>query len=154
MEQNNNQTNDGNSFEERFELLSQQNQQQNERFEKLSEAMDQRFTVMMKVLKNLTQDKRKYKEGEHVAAQTCRKRARTSVECSQVRTRTSVESPEEQQQSSHQLSDENFIENSSDMRHYGISDEEEFQEECIIPDQQNLADEIQELCSVIKLIQI
>ena len=32
MEQNNSQTNDGNSLEERFELLSQKNQQQNERF--------------------------------------------------------------------------------------------------------------------------
>ena len=60
---------------------------------------------------------------------------------------TLVENPEEQQKSSHQVSDDNFIENSSDRRHYGISDEEEFQEECIIPDQQNLADEIQELCS-------
>ena len=45
------------------------------------------------------------------------------------------------------VSDDNFVDNSSDMRHYGISDEEEFQEECIIPDQQNLAHEIQELCS-------
>ena len=147
MEQNNSQTNDGNSLEERFELLSRQNQQQNERFEKLLETMDQRFTVMMQALENLTQEKRKYREGEHVAAQTCRKRARTFVECPQVRVRTSVESPEEQQESSHQVSDDNFIENSSDTRHYGISDEEEFQEECIIPDQQNLADEIQELCS-------
>ena len=31
--------------------------------------------------------------------------------------------------------------------HYGIIDEEEFQEECVIPDQQNLARKIQELCS-------
>ena len=91
---------------------------------------------MMESLENLTQDKRKYREGKHVAAQTCRKRARTSVE-----------SPEEQQELSHQVSDNNFVENSSDTRHYGICDEEEFQEECIIPDQQNLADEIQELCS-------
>ena len=60
--------------------------------------------------------------------------------------RTSVENPEEQKKSSHQVSDDNFIDNSSDMRRYGISDEEEFQEECIIPDQQNLPDEIQELC--------
>ena len=58
-----------------------------------------------------------------------------------------VESPEEQQESSHQVSDGNFIESSSDTRHYDISDEEEFQEECMIPNQQNLADEIQELCS-------
>ena len=71
----------GNSLEERFEQLSRQNQQHNERFEKLSETMDQRFTVMMKELKNLTQEKRKYREREDVAAQTCRKRARTSVEC-------------------------------------------------------------------------
>ena len=136
MKQNNNQDNDGNSLEERFEQLSRQNQQQYERLEKLSENMDQRFTVMKEALKYLTQDKRKYREGEHVAAQTCRKRAITQVE-----------SPEEQQETSHQVSDDNFVENSSDTRHYGISDEEEFQEECIIPDQQNLAHEIQELCS-------
>ena len=71
MELNNSQTNDGNSLEERFEQLSRQNQQQNEMFEKLSETMDQRFTVMMEALKNLTQDKRKYREGKYVAAGTC-----------------------------------------------------------------------------------
>ena len=59
--------------------------------------------------------------------------------------RTSLANPEEQQKLSHRVSDDNFIENSSDMRRYGISDEEEFQEKSIIPDQQNLA---------IKLIQI
>ena len=79
MELNNSQTNDGSSLEERFEQLSQQNQQQHERFEKLLETMDQRFTVMMEALKNLTQDKRKYREGEPAAVQTCQKRARTSV---------------------------------------------------------------------------
>ena len=100
---------------------------------------------MMEALKNLT-DKRKYREGEHVFAQTCRKKARTSVECQQVRARTSAEIPEEQQETSHQVSDDNFVENFSDTRHYGISDEEKFQEECTIPDQQNLAHEIQELC--------
>ena len=77
MKQNNNQNNDGNSLEERFEQLSRQNQQQYERLEKLSENMDQRFTVMKEALKYLTQDKRKYREGEHVAAQTGRKRAIT-----------------------------------------------------------------------------
>ena len=40
MELNNSHNNDGNSLEERFEQLSRQNQQQNERFEKLSETMD------------------------------------------------------------------------------------------------------------------
>ena len=64
MEQNNSQTNDGNSLEERFELLSRQNQQQNERFEKLLETMDQRFTVMMQALENLTQEKHKHIEGD------------------------------------------------------------------------------------------
>ena len=34
--------------------------------------MDQRFTVMMEALKTLT-DKRKYREEEHVAAQTIEK---------------------------------------------------------------------------------
>ena len=65
MEQNND---DGNSLEERFEKLSRQNQQQNGRFEKLSEAMDQRFTIMMEALKTLTQDKHKYRQGELFAA--------------------------------------------------------------------------------------
>ena len=32
--------------------------------------MDQSFTVMMEGLKNLTQDKHKYREEEHVTAQT------------------------------------------------------------------------------------
>ena len=45
------------------------------------------------------------------------------------------------------MSDDNFVENSSDTRPYDISDKEEFQEECIIPDQQNLAHKIQESCS-------
>ena len=57
MDLNNSQTIDGNSLEERFEQLSRQNQQQNERFQKVSETMDQRFTVMMEALKTLTQDK-------------------------------------------------------------------------------------------------
>ena len=57
------------------------------------------------------------------------------------------ESPEEQQETGHQISNDNSVKNSSDTRHYGIKDEEEFQEECIIPDQQNLAYEIQGLCS-------
>ena len=53
MEQNNSETQDDNNLEERFEQLSRQNQQQNERFE----TMDQRFTVMMEAMKNLSQDK-------------------------------------------------------------------------------------------------
>lgn len=67
MEQTKSETNDGNSFEERFELLSKKNQQQNEKSGKLSETMDHRFKVMMKALENLAQDKRKYREKEHVA---------------------------------------------------------------------------------------
>ena len=43
--------------------------------------MDQRFTVMMYALENLAQDKHKYREEEHVAAQSCCKRAQTSVDC-------------------------------------------------------------------------
>ena len=35
--------------------------------------MDQRFTVMMQALENLTQDKRKCRKEEHIAAQTCQK---------------------------------------------------------------------------------
>ena len=77
MEQNNSQINDGNSLEERFELLSRQDQLQNESFEKLSETMNQRFTVIIQALDNLTQDKHNYIKGDHVAAQTCQKRART-----------------------------------------------------------------------------
>ena len=97
---------------------------------------------MMQALKNLAQDKRKYKEVEHVVEKTCHKRVRTLVECQQVKVTTSVENPEEQQESSHQVSNEKLTENSSDTRRYGISGEEEFQEECIIPDQQNLAENI------------
>ena len=63
MELNNSHNNDGNSLEERFEQLSRQNQQQNERFEKVSETMDQRFTVMMEALKTLTQDKLSIEKG-------------------------------------------------------------------------------------------
>lgn len=40
-----------------------------------------------------------------------------------------------------------MTENSSDTRYYDISDEEKFQEESIIPDQQNLMEGVQELCS-------
>ena len=107
MEQNNSETQDDNNLEERFEQLSRQNQQQNERFE----TMDQRFTVMMEAMKNLSQDKCEYREGEHIAAQTCQKRARTSAECPHVRARTlvrraaGIKSP----------SDDNFVENSSDI---------------------------------------
>ena len=68
--------------------------------------MHLRFLVMIEALKNLTHDERKYREGENVAAQTCRKRARTLVECPQVTPRTSVESPEEHQDSSQQVSDD------------------------------------------------
>ena len=154
MEQNNSQTNDGNSFEERFELLSRQNQQQNERSEKLLETMDQRFTVMMQALENPTQDKRKYREGEHVAAQICQKGARTSVECLHVRARTSVENPEEQQESSHQLSDDNFIENSSETRHHGISDEEDSRRNASFLISKIWLTRFRNCVQVIKLIQI
>ena len=109
--------------------------------------MDHRLTVIMQALKNLAQDKPKFREKEHIAAQTSSKRDRTSVESPQVRTRTSVESPKEQQESGYQVSDDNLTENSSDTRYYDISDEEKFQEESIIPDQQNLMEGVQELCS-------
>ena len=66
----------------------------------LKNSVGHRLTVMMPALKNLAQDKRKYREEENVAGQTCRKRARTSVKCPQVRAKTLVESPEEQQESS------------------------------------------------------
>ena len=74
MELNNSQTNDGNCLEERFKQLSRQNQQQNERFEKFSETMDQKFTVMMEALKNLTQDKCKYREGNMLLQKPVKKR--------------------------------------------------------------------------------
>ena len=47
-------------------------------------------------------------------------------------------------ESNHQVND---YENSSATRSFGMSDEEDSQEECIIPDQQNLAEETQELCT-------
>ena len=42
MEQTNSQTNGGKNLEEKIQLLSRQNQQQNERFEKPSENMEKR----------------------------------------------------------------------------------------------------------------
>ena len=47
-------------------------------------------------------------------------------------------------ESNHQVND---YENSSATRSFVMRDEEDSQEECIIPDQQNLAEEIQELCT-------
>lgn len=69
------------------------------------------------------------------------------VESPQVRIRASVGSPKEQQESGYQVSNDNLTENSSDTRYYDISDEEKFQEESIIPDQQNPMEGVQELCS-------
>ena len=65
----------------------------------------------------------------------------------QISARTSVESPEEYKELSHQVRDNGFIESSSNTRRCDISEKKEFQEQCIIPDQQNMADEIQQLCS-------
>ena len=57
----------------------------------------------------------------------------------------SVENPlTVQGESNHPVKDD---ENSSATRPFGISDKEDSQEECIIPDQQNLAEEIPELCT-------
>ena len=68
------------NLEERCELLSRQNQQQNGRFEKLSKTIRDSQYDASTALENLTPDKHKCREGEHVTAQTCQKRARTLVE--------------------------------------------------------------------------
>ena len=95
-------------------------------------------------IKTLEQfEKCKYDEQEHVLASTSSKRVRASAESPKRRFRTSVENPPtEQGESNHQVSD---AENSSAKRLFGMSDEEDPQEECIILDQQNLAEEIQKL---------
>ena len=90
-------------------------------------------------------EKRKYDKQEHVLALTSRKRARASAESLKHRVRTSLENPPaEPGKSNHHVSDD---EDSSATRPFGMSNKEDSQEECIIPDQQNLAEEIQELCT-------
>ena len=80
------------------------------------------------------------------------KRARTSVECLQREcpsaqgssgARTSVECPTDQRQVS-----ELFSDSTSDTRPYGISSEEDLRtEECVVPDPNNIEDEIRLLCN-------
>ena len=89
--------------------------------------------MLIKTMERL--EKRKYDEQEHVFASVSSKR----------RVRTSFENPPiEQGESNHQVRED---ENSFAARPFGMSDEEDSQEECIIPDQQNLKEEIQELCT-------
>ena len=52
--------------------------------------------------------------------------------------------PTKQGESNHQVSDDG---NSSATRPFCMSDEDDSWEKCIIPDQKNLAEEIQELCT-------
>ena len=80
-----------------------------------------------------------------ISKNTSSKRARASAAGPKRRVRTSDESSPltEQLESNHQVSDD---ESSSAARAFGMSDED-LQEECIIPNQQNLAEEIQELCT-------
>ena len=99
--------------------------------------------MLMKTMERL--EKRKYDEQEHVFASVSSKRAGASVESPKRRVRTSFENPPiEQGESNHQVRED---ENSFAARPFGMSDEEDSQEECIIPDQQNLKEEIQELCT-------
>ena len=99
--------------------------------------------MLMKTLEQFVEHR--YDEQEHVLASTYRKRAGASAETPTRRVRTSVENPPtEQGESNPQVSDN---ENSSATSPFGMSDEEDSQEECIIPDQQNLTEEIQKLCT-------
>ena len=141
MEQNNKNTGNEN-WEERFTELQSQNEQQNDRLKRFSETVESKFSMAMKTLERF--EKCKYDEQEHVLASTSSKRVRASAESPKRRFRTSAENPPtEQGESNHQVSN---AENSSAKRPFGMSDEEEdSQEECIIPDQQNLAEEIQKL---------
>ena len=138
MEQNN--ENAGNeSWEERFIQLQDQNKN------KTTDWKDsqKQFSMLIKTMEWL--EKRKYDEQEHVLASTSSKRAEASVERSKGRVWTSFENPPtEQGESNHQVRED---ENSFAARPFGMSDEEDSQEECIIPDQQNLTEEIQELCT-------
>ena len=80
-----------------------------------------------------------------ISKNTSSKRVRASAASPKRRVRTSDESSPltEQLESNHQVIDD---ESSSAARAFGMSDED-LQEECIIPNQQNLAEEIQELCT-------
>ena len=88
------------------------------------------------------------------------KRARTSIECLQQGTygaRTSVECPSAQGSSGARSSvecptdqrqiSELFSNSTSDTRPYGISVEDIRAEECVIPDPENIEDEIRLLCN-------
>ena len=90
-------------------------------------------------------EKRKYDEQSTFLLQRPVKGPELLLRNPKRRVRTSVEHlPTEQGESSHQVSDD---EKSSATRPFGMSDQEGSQEECIFPDQQNLAEEIQELCT-------
>ena len=105
-------------------------------------------SFMMKALESLPEEKRNYREEKHAIARTCQKWTRKLVKCLKVSTRASVETEKEQQESIHQVIDDNLIENFQDRTSHGISDGKDFQKKRIILDQQNLADKIQESCSV------
>ena len=110
-----------------------------------SETAESKFSMLMKTLEHF--EKRKYDEQEHVLASTPSKNARASAESPKCRIRMSVENPPptEQVESKPQLSDNK---NSFVTGLFGMSDEEDSPvEECIIPDQQNLPEETQELCT-------
>ena len=129
MEQNNENTGDE-SWEGRFTQLQRQNEQQNNRLKIFSETVESKFSMLMKTLERF--EKRKYDEQEHVLASTSRKRVRASAESPKRRVRTSVKNPlTEKGESNHQVSDD---ENSSSISPFGMSDEEDSQEECIIPE--------------------
>ena len=105
--------------------------------QRFSETVESKFSILVKTPKLF--EKCKYDEQEQVIASTSSKRARASAEDPPRRFRTR---PTNRTRGIKSPSDD---ENSSATRPLGRSDEEDSQEECIIPDQQNLAEEIRKI---------
>ena len=90
-------------------------------------------------------EKCKYDDQAHVPVFTYSKKARASAQSPKHRVRTSFKHPPtDPGVSNHQVSDDKI---SFATRLFDMSDVQDFQEECIILDQQNLAKEIQGLCT-------
>ena len=151
------------TWEGRLSEMKAANEDQNARFNEFSRRTEQQLldlnTVLQSILAQTSEKgKRNFKYSDvDLPAQ---KRARTLVECHQqglcgARTlvecpsaqgssgaRTSVECPTDQRQIS-----ELFSDSTSNTTPYGISAEDLRAEECVIPDPENIEDEIRLLCN-------
>ena len=122
---------ENNRWEERFLELQEKTEEQ---AANLSQKMEERFQTLLNALNNISADNKRKNMNE--TESSSRKRARTSVECPDPQ-------QDNEEDNQHQVS---FDDYSSDTRPYGESDEENDQEDNIVPDQQNLAEDIQQLC--------